>query len=43
MLKLSISEGGKEVIASCSLLEEKFQELSKRERAGLATNVEHEE
>ena len=42
--KLSITEGGSErkskVIASCSYLEEKFQECSKREEAGLATSVE---
>ena len=34
-VKLSITEGWKEGIGSCSYLEEKFQECSKREEAGL--------
>ena len=41
--RLSITEGGKEgkskVIASCSDLEEKLQECTKREGGGLATSV----
>ena len=43
-LKQSITEGGKEgksnVIASCSCLEEKFQECCRRDRVRLAIGVE---
>ena len=45
-LELSITERGKKgkikVIASCTYLEEKFQECTKRGRVGLATSVETE-